>query len=268
MPAGTCPYCNERISLAAERGEEVRCPSCGHPLRVVVNPPPAPETPLAVAPESRLTSLLKRKSQPWLMSWWLIAGLWVVVLVLLGGIWLWSQKGGSGMLSEVLSDPYKTAVRQYLSDHNPGKVVELEWGPRRQFVGVRVSGEWENRGGLVENSIVGHVYYYELSSQSPAHKIDDLGHNLTNAFFSHPANKTEQELFQESWKPMYLWYQGGRGELRNVTWRASDPFTALTLKYKIETPALGQTAAMAVQFCFEPGSRKIFATQNVTPAEL
>ena len=47
MPAGTCPYCNQQINLAAGHGEQVECPSCGHPLRVVAKapPPPPPVTP-------------------------------------------------------------------------------------------------------------------------------------------------------------------------------------------------------------------------------
>jgi len=39
MPAGTCPYCKQQINLPAERGEQVQCPSCGHPLRVVATAP-------------------------------------------------------------------------------------------------------------------------------------------------------------------------------------------------------------------------------------
>jgi hypothetical protein len=81
----------------------------------------------------------------------------------------------------------------------------------------------------------------------------------------------EQELLQKSWHQGYSWKESGNnphGGLRNATWRASEPFIALTLKYKIEMPAIGQTAATVIEFCFEPGSNKIFTTRDVTPKEL
>jgi hypothetical protein len=224
-----------------------------------------------------------------------------VVLVLIAGFWLGSQRGSSGVsvVGELLSDPYKTAIREYLSDHNPGKIIELEWGPRRQFVGVRVRGEmWMNKYDSSvmhpneQNPLQYHVEmiykevqvearagddaYYDLSSQSPVVTGRYLGateSGTVDAFFNHPANEMEQKLLQRSWHQLYSWKEPENKNksdiwLRNATWRASDPFVSITLKYKIETPTFGQSAARVIQFCFEPGSSKIFATQDVTPAEL
>ncbi len=53
MPTGPCPYCKQRINLTAERGEEVRCPSCGHPLRVVTKAPSSPVIPLPSLPSTK-----------------------------------------------------------------------------------------------------------------------------------------------------------------------------------------------------------------------
>lgn len=145
MPAGTCPYCSQRFNLAAERGEQVQCPSCGHPLRVVVQPPPPPPPPVSrqckegegdfdfgelQSPQNQYSA--KRFPSRKVV---LVASLAVTVAVIVVAAklaWPTASKGLTTVRDNLTVDHDMAAVRAYLRENlNDPHWEEVKWWPAR-----------------------------------------------------------------------------------------------------------------------------------------
>ncbi len=243
-----CPHCEMPVECSELTGT-VRCPKCQGRFELSPAPPPpaspprAPTVSRTPAFEASLRRSKKRTSLRWIG---LIIGGLLFLAISVVALSVIAPRFGA---VTGISNPYKKAVRQYLSDHVGGEIIELEWGKVEEQIGIRLT----HRVGRSE--MEAHFFFSPNTGARSQRPRDFFLHPLPDAYFSYRASDTHKAAVRE-----YL-----SSEREELEWSRSAPIPSITLKYKIETPAFGKSQAIVDKFYFKPGSYQIFDFETVGP---